>query len=320
MDICLSGFCWGIYTVKYPLEAPSLMKYGEVVRDLAARGGDWHFYDQQFRHLHQSNTSEMSWGCTHWELWICAQNFHNSARFTQNLTVRNSSAPYAIGPFVPKGYCHKFHRGNNCPGCSFRHQCFKCGVVHPANRCNFRSSSLTLVCNRSLQNRELPTPIQTDKLKPLLDGYDVGLTSILCNGFRFGFSLHFEGSRKSFLPIVYFLREKNPEIVDAKLSKELAANRLAGPFDALPFANFRVSPLGVVPKKTSGEYRLIHHLSYPNGDSVNYGISSDYSTVNYARVDDAIAMIKLLGRGCFLAKSAFRIIPIRPSDYDLLGI
>ena len=188
----------------------------------------------------------------------------------------------------------------------------------------FVPQSLPLVRNRPLQNRELPTPIQTDKLKPLLDGYDVGLTSILCNGFRFGFSLHFEGSRKSFFAHNLLSARKNPEIVDAKLSKELAANRLAGPFDAPPFANFRVSPLGVVPKKTSGEYRLIHHLSYPNGDSVNDGISSDYSTVNYARVDDAIAMIKRLGRGCFLAKtdikSAFRIIPTRPSDYDLLGI
>ena len=85
-----------------------------------------------------------------------------------------------------------------------------------------------------------------------------------------------------------------------------------------------MSSLSVVPKKTSREYRLIHHLSYPNGDSVNDGISSDYSAVNYACVDDAIAMIKLLGCGCFLAKtdikSAFRIIPVWPSDYDLLGI
>ena len=35
-------------------------------------------------------------------------------------------------------------------------------------------------------------------------------------------------------------------------------------------------------------------------------------------------MIKQLGQGCFLAKtdikSAFRIIPILPRDYDLLGI
>ena len=31
------------------------MKYGEVVRDLAARGGNWRFYDTQFRSLRQSN-------------------------------------------------------------------------------------------------------------------------------------------------------------------------------------------------------------------------------------------------------------------------
>ena len=46
--------------------------------------------------------------------------------------------------------------------------------------------------------------------------------------------------------------------------------------------------------------------------------------VSYCRVDDAIALIKSLGQGCFLAKSdiksAFRIIPIRPQDYPLLGM
>ena len=45
--------------------------------------------------------------------------------------------------------------------------------------------------------------------------------------------------------------------------------------------------------------------------------------MQYARVDDAVTMIKHLGQGCFLAKtdikSAFRIIPILPTDYDLLG-
>lgn len=37
------------------MEAPALMKYGEVVRDLAARGGDWRFYDTQFRNLRQTS-------------------------------------------------------------------------------------------------------------------------------------------------------------------------------------------------------------------------------------------------------------------------
>ncbi len=69
---------------------------------------------------------------------------------------------------------------------------------------------------------------------------------------------------------------------------------------------------------------MIHHLSFPDGSSINDSISSEFTSVNYARVDDAIALVKRLGPGCFLAKTdiqnAFRIIPIRPADYELLGI
>ena len=117
---------------------------------------------------------------------------------------------------------------------------------------------------------------------------------------------------------------QHPNEVSAKLIQEVKAGRIADPFDTLPFKNFCVSPLGVVPKKIPGEFRLTHHLSFPRGASVNDGISSEHSTVSYCRVDDAIALIKSLGRGCFLAKtdikSGFRIIPIRPQDYSLLGM
>ena len=37
--------------------------------------------------------------------------------------------------------------------------------------------------------------------------------------------------------------------------------RLAGPFDVNPFRNFRISPLGLIPKKELGAFRLIHDLS-----------------------------------------------------------
>lgn len=45
--------------------------------------------------------------------------------------------------------------------------------------------------------------------------------------------------------------------------ESLRANRIAGPFTQPPFPNIQVSPLGLVPKKSPGEFRLIHHLSYP---------------------------------------------------------
>ena len=61
----------------------------------------------------------------------------------------------------------------------------------------------------------------------------------------------------------------NPEAVDAKLQKELEVHRLAGPFQSPPLSPFLISPLGLVPKKVQGEFRLIHHLSFPTGFSVN---------------------------------------------------
>ena len=73
-----------------------------------------------------------------------------------------------------------------------------------------------------------------------------------------------------------------------------------------------------------GEFRLIHHLSYPRGSSVNDAIPREFASVNYATIDDAILAIKTLGRGCFMSKtdikSAFRIIPINPKDYPLMGL
>ena len=92
---------------------------------------------------------------------------------------------------------------------------------------------------------------------------------------------------------------ENPDVIDANISKELEAGRLAGPFRTRPFYPFRISPLGVVPKKTPGEFRLIHHLSYPTGSSVNDGISPDHISVSYATIPDAIRHINAAGRRCF---------------------
>ena len=106
--------------------------------------------------------------------------------------------------------------------------------------------------------------------------------------------------------------------------KEIEAGRVVGPFKAPPFPKFRTSPIGIVPKKAPNEFRLIHHLSYPNGLSVNDSIPDECSSVHYATISDAIHILKKLGAGCNLAKidikSAFRIIPVDPLEYPLLYI
>ena len=112
----------GVYTSKFPQEAPSFMKYGEVVRDLNARGGNWRFYDTQFRFLRQSNVPGMPWGTTHWELWIRAQNMKPNTQARPNLS---PASTVQLGPFVPLGYCWKYHKGFKCAGCNYKHQLFQ---------------------------------------------------------------------------------------------------------------------------------------------------------------------------------------------------
>ena len=64
-------------------------------------------------------------------------------------------------------------------------------------------------------------------------------------GFRLGFTetqeTKFSKNLKSALEFL--------EVVRDKLESELSSGRIAGPFENIPFKNFRVSPIGLVSKK-----------------------------------------------------------------------
>jgi hypothetical protein len=72
-------------------------------------------------------------------------------------------------------------------------------------------------------------------------------------------------------------------LTEQKIEKEIKAGRVAGPFNYLPLINLKVSPIGIVPKKTIGDFRLIHHLSYPESSSVNDFIDPKLNTRNLMR-------------------------------------
>ena len=145
----------------------------------------------------------------------------------------------------------------------------------------------------------------------------------LVDGFLRGFRLRYNGPRvltncKNQASVL-----SNKIIVEAKLAKEIQLGRVAGPFNTRPIENLRLSPLGLVPKSQPGEYRLIHNLSYPENNSVNSGIDHSLCSVEYTRFDKAVELVQDLGQGALLAKSdiksAFRLLPVSPLDFDLLG-
>jgi hypothetical protein len=111
--------------------------------------------------------------------------------------------------------------------------------------------------------------------------------------------------------------------IQEKIDKEVQLGRILGPFSSPPISNLRCNPTGVVPKKRGG-WRMITNLSYPPGNSVNDFIDPNICSVNYSTFDDAISLISNKGKGALLGKmdisSAFRLLPVCPEDFCLLGL
>jgi hypothetical protein len=118
----------------------------------------------------------------------------------------------------------------------------------------------------------------------------------------------------------------NPEIIRKALCEELLEKRLVGPFSSPPLLNLQCHPVGAVPKKHSDKWRPVYHLSFLclDTDSVNEFISQEFSSCTYITIDDAINMLRSIGKEALMAKidicSAFHLLPILPSQRQLFGI
>ena len=171
-----------------------------------------------------------------------------------------------------------------------------------------------------------PSPLRVDRLAPYLARHpDPRFAQYVAHGLAYGFHIGF--SRTSSLKSAsrnHPSSNDRPMVITNQIHEELCLGRLSGPI-AQPLAKYaQVSPIGLVPKPHSEKYRLIVDLSSPRGRSVNDGISPLNCSLQYASVDDAVAIITQLGRGTRLVKldmsNAYRVVPIHPDDQPLLGI
>ena len=171
----------------------------------------------------------------------------------------------------------------------------------------------------------LPTPVKHNVLECMLQGYDCRSKTSLILGFESGFRINssIDTDPRKGLYENHKSVNDNLSIVQTKLDKEKALGRIAGPCQNPPLYNMVVSPLGLVPKREPGYFRLIHDLSYPKENSVNAHIAPEFSSVSFEMLDDCISIMLELGKGCLVAKAdikdAFRIISISPLHYRLLG-
>ena len=167
------------------------------------------------------------------------------------------------------------------------------------------------------------TPVYIDRFEFYLQYYPCqDLVHYVCEGLRGGFDIGFLGTVADSRPPNLRSAVENPEAVTAAIFKEVQRGHTSGPFAVPPFSPFHCSPLGAVPKK-DGTFRIILDLSSPRGLAVNEGISKEEFSVRYSSFDDAVSLVHGLGPHAFMAKldikHAFRLCPVHPSQWSLLG-
>ena len=204
------------------------------------------------------------------------------------------------------------------------------GISH--NCYNYTEDLLTLSASSSASPPQTwppyKSPIKLEVLSPFLCSHsDQAFAAYIRTGLQTGFRIGFTSERSH-------LRSRgrnhpsaqdHREVIDQRIYAELSAGRLLGPISPQLLPGIHTSPLGLVPKSNQpGQWRLICDLSSPAGTSVNDGIPSNLCSLRYSTVDDAVRLIQKLGRGSKLVKldikDAYRIVPVHPDDYHLLGV
>ena len=168
-----------------------------------------------------------------------------------------------------------------------------------------------------------PTPVNIPAMADELSFYaDKTFSSNLLHSLLTGFDIGYIGPELSNLSTNLKSTYECPEAIFACIQKELLNKRIAGPVTHIPLQNFRTSHIGAVPKK-DGTFRMIADPSSPAGLAINDFIPATDSSVQFTGFDEAVNIVARLGKDSLMAKldikSAFRICPVRPEDWHLLG-
>ena len=170
-----------VYTANAPNSISSLMKYCEVVRDIAAKQGHWHYYGEQFRFLHQSKPECYPWNNVAWELWhralhsaLVVSRQHNKNDFEPIGPTNGPSSLFpkgCVGIFIPDSSVevavsdtHALNAG--CTTLPFN--AMPPEVTTQTNPHTSRYLGMTVWDERLLSRR--PTSVRPDKLAFYLQG------------------------------------------------------------------------------------------------------------------------------------------------------
>ena len=217
------------------------MRYCEIVRDIAAKLGDWLYYDEQFRFIRQSAPAQYPWDAIYWEIWLkCCDkfSFENPIFLGQGTTALPLTSPFqeAHAGVSMWGRCATGAVSN-----TFAVSVAQNTPPHSVPPANIKHTSSKQAFQTALHKPV--TPVKVDRLNFLLSGYETSLPLYLVNGFTFGFLVGFDGECCALHSPNLKSALDQPQIVRTKLRKDCEAGRICGPFIYPPFPNFVCSVL-----------------------------------------------------------------------------
>ena len=171
----------------------------------------------------------------------------------------------------------------------------------------------------------VPTPIHALRFNQLLQGYEPNWRKYLVRGLTQGFPLEInfgaQFQSKDTPPLRYNHQSlyRHIQPIREKINKELDAGRVEGPYDVIPYDNYHISPLAAQEKKTPGEYRILHDLSWPKGASVNDEIPKNAGKCTYQSMDAIIDSLVELGPNTNLTvidiEHAYKVLPVQEAAW-----
>ena len=151
----------------------------------------------------------------------------------------------------------------------------------------------------SVLMHEVLTPLNWREWDRILAMHpDQQFRAYIVSGIRRGFRIGFDGRIKLHnashnMPSA----QDHPAVIRDYLAEECSEGRVLGPLDPSAFPQVHVSRFGVIPKGSTGKWRLIVDMSSPAGASVNDGVREDLCSLSYVTIWDAAHCVVGKGAG-----------------------
>ena len=180
---------------------------------------------------------------------------------------------------------------------------------------------------QKLSNTKITTPLVWRNWCQALEHHpDKAFQEYIITGLQEGFRIGFKGAECHRAKTNMKSATDQPHVVSKYLEEECSLGRVIGPlaFEDFKDTHLMISRFGVIPKGSTGKWRMILDLSFQEGSSVNDGIEAGLCSLHYAKVEEATEELVKQGRNSWMAKidikCAYRAVPVHPQDWWLLGM